>query len=148
MTTRVTRGLRISGGERRKGHEVPLGWTEREALGRTGADVEQEPGAPPALVLLPVDVERDPADLSEQQIFGPEGELIGAHAHREAAVAAAPGLKEDERPVQGHEPLDRIDGRRGGAQGGSRRGGHHWSVGIRARDLLSKEPQGVLVVAD
>ena len=78
---------------------------EREALGGAGRDVDQEPRPAPALVLLGVDVERRAADLAESHVVGSGRQLAVLQADRRAAVAAAAGLEERERPVGGLEAI-------------------------------------------
>ena len=91
---------------------------EREAIGGAGRDVDQKPRFAPPLVLLGVDVERRAADLAELHVMERNRQLTVLQAHRGTAVAAAPRLKERQRPVGGHEAMNHLEGRRGSANSG------------------------------
>ena len=88
---------------------------EREALGGAGRDVDQKPRFAPPLVLLGVDVERCAAELAEWHVMDRNRQLTVLEADRGTAVAAAPGLKEGERPVGGLEATNHLERRRSSA---------------------------------
>jgi len=86
---------------------------KREALGGAGRDVDQKPRFAPPLVLLGVDVERGAADLAELHVMGRNRQFAVLQADRGTAVAAAPRLKERQRPMGGLEAMNHLEGRRG-----------------------------------
>ncbi len=88
---------------------------EREAIGGAGRDVDEKPRSAPPLVLLGVDEERGAADLAELHVTGRDRQLTVLQAHRGTAVAAAPGLKERQRPMGALEATNHLEGCRGGA---------------------------------
>src|SRR6476659_1420494 len=88
---------------------------EREALGGAGRDVDQEPRFAPPLVLIGVDVERRAPDLAESHVMERNRQLTVLQAHRGGAVAAAPRLKEGERPMGSLEATNHLERRRGSA---------------------------------
>ena len=88
---------------------------EREAIGGAGRDVDQKPWRAPSLVLVGVDVERRAADLAESHVTGRWRQLTVLQAHRGTTVAAAPRLKERERPMGGLEATNHLERRRGSA---------------------------------
>ena len=88
---------------------------EREAIGGARRDVDQKPRFAPPLVLLGVDVERRAADLAELYVMDCNRQLTVLQAHRGTAVAAAPRLKERQRPMGGLEATNHLERRRGSA---------------------------------
>src|SRR5579862_1062350 len=113
---------------------------EREPLGGARRDIDQESRPAPAFVLLTVDVERSVPDPTEQEVAGRRRQVILGQAHRRAAVAAAPGLKEDERPVGGLEAMNHLEGRPRGCYSSPR--------GMSRLLHLLEEPQWLRVIAD
>src|ERR1700727_1860087 len=88
---------------------------EREAIGGAGRDIDQKPRFAPSLVLFGVDVERRAADLAELHVVERYRQLTLLQAHRGTAVAAAPRLKERQRPMGGLETTNHLERRRGSA---------------------------------
>lgn len=88
---------------------------KREAIGGAWRDVDQKPRFAPPLVLLGIDVERRAADLAELHVVERNRQLTVLQAHRGTAVAAAPRLKERQRPMGGLEASNHLERRRGSA---------------------------------
>ena len=63
-------------------------------------------------------VERHTRDLAEPHVLRAERELAFHEAHRGAAVTAATGLEEHERPLRGAEAMNHLERRGGGRDGG------------------------------
>jgi hypothetical protein len=89
----------------------PLEGLKREALGGPGSDVDQKPRRAPSLVLVGINVERRAPDLTQENVSGRRRQLAVLKADRSAAVAAAPGLEERERPVGGLEATNHLKSR-------------------------------------
>ncbi len=85
-------------GGRARDEVQPVERLQRERVACALADVEQEAGLPPAVVLLRVDVERDAVDLAEQPVVRADEQPALVQAQGRAAVATAAGLEEHQRP--------------------------------------------------
>ena len=59
-----------------------------------------------------LDVEGDAADFAEAEVFGPDGQLVLVKAQGRAALAAAAGKEEEQRPVTLAQPRELIKGGR------------------------------------
>ncbi len=88
---------------------------EREAIGGAWRNIDQKARFAPTLVLFGVDVERRAADLAELYVMDRNRQLTVLQTHRGTAVAAAPRLKERQRPMGGLEASNHLERRRGSA---------------------------------
>src|SRR5665647_3238510 len=100
---------------------------QREAFGLADGDIEQELLLVPRLVETPVDVERAPGDIAEEEVDVTDDELTQGVTHGCAAGAAAAGLHEHHRAAPGGaQGSDRLVRRRGGSDAcRNDRLGHH-----------------------
>ena len=109
---------------------------ECEGAGGAIGHVDHEGGTTPALVLLGLDVDGRPADLTEFDVLLARQQLGPGQAPRRGPVTTASGLKQGDRPLLLDQAIDQIQGLGCGAYSLDRANRSTWQQITRSSHVI------------